>query len=145
MARDNNMVKSTEKSQLIKKRENSNPESDQKDPQLAKTLENQNACTSNNLQVDQKMTVYENVWRVIFAILLVVGVVASERVYRFHNNESTANVPKGSIYDFWISIVTAIIIGSIRYIIRQLLLHRVTGLLSEKRSKTPAESIKRSD
>lgn len=42
--------------------------------------------------------------------MLSVGVILVEKVYRFHNDPSTINIPKGSIYDFWITIVAAFII-----------------------------------
>lgn len=77
--------------------------------------------------------------------LIIAGCVAAEKVYKFHNSPLTLDIPKGSIYDFWISIVTAIIIGNIRYYIKYFLIDKVVCLLSEKRSRTLEEGRKRAD
>lgn len=78
-------------------------------------------------------------------IITITGGILVERVYRFHNDPLTASVPKGSIYDFWISVVAAIAIGTTRYLIRYFFLDSVVGLLSEKRMKSIEEGKKRAD
>ena len=110
----------------------------------------QKGCTSikttaHTSLTEYKLTVYENIWRIIFVFLLVVGSIAIERVYTFHTSPSTAMIPKGSIFDFWISVIAAMIIGIIRYGIITYFLDYFISLLSEKRRKTPEEAKKRAE
>lgn len=98
---------STESNQFISKREgyffNEN-----KDDSITKT-------TDHDSLIKYKLTIYENVWRAIFLVIIIAGGILVERVYRFHTDPLTAAIPKGHIYDFWISIVSAIAIGTIRF------------------------------
>lgn len=130
------MQNTVENIQLVKKREAVYPV--EKESDIKKTADHTSLT-------EYKLTIYENIWRIIFVILLVVGSVAIERVYTFHTSPSTSHIPKGSIFDFWIAVVAAVIIGVVRYCIITFFLDSIIGLLSEKRRKTPEEAKKRAE
>lgn len=92
-----------------------------------------------------KLTIYENVWRAVFTVLLLFAGFAVHKVYLFHTSPETAYIVKGHLSDFLVSIVSAIAIGVIRSSIRYFLLDRIIPLLSEKRSKSVDEGKKRAD
>ncbi|KAL4440861.1 hypothetical protein ABPG74_013842 [Tetrahymena malaccensis] len=128
---------STESSQMVSKRDGYFIKQSKSDG-IAK-------ASDRDSLIQYKLTIYENIWRAIFLFITICGGILVERVYRFHNDPLTASVPKGHIYDFWISIVSALVIALIRFLIRYFLLNKVVGMLSEKRLKSIEEGKKRAD
>ncbi|KAL4491955.1 hypothetical protein ABPG72_008376 [Tetrahymena utriculariae] len=137
----------TEKSSLVVKREGNSPVNSSNSLTKKNQGVTQQKTTSqkSDEKIDPNQHIYEAVWRIIFLIMLFIGLVLIEKVYRFHNDPVTVNIPKGSIYDFYISVLTACIIAIIRFFIKQLFQKKIYDLLGERRKKTYEEGMKRAD
>lgn len=94
-------------------------------------------------KVEEKFTYYEIVWRGIFIVLVIIGVVLTKSVYNFHNSPIVSDIPKNSIYDFWISIVVALLVVPVKAMIKRQFFDKIMPLLSEKRSADINEKHKR--
>lgn len=71
------------------------------------------------------------------------GSVIIQKVYVFHNSPLFQHIDKGSIYDFWISIVTACGIAAARTLINYLMKDRILNLVPQQKALSPEDKVKR--